>query len=405
MGPLIPYQIINGDLNLLFAFFIGVAFGYILEQAGFSSARKLAGVFYGYDFTVLKVFFTAGITAAVGLYFFRYLGWIDFNMVYINPLYIRAAIIGGAVMGLGFVMGGYCPGTSLAAAMIGKIDAMVFIAGMFIGIFLFGLFYPIFEPLHSSHFVGHAFIFDTLGMSQALFLFILVLVAIAAFAITQHIENNSTRFKELLNAKKLDVRPSMAFLLILAASAMLLPNQRKSMTRENSIKEMTARLIEENHFVSPLKVAHSLVYDMQDLHLVDVRNADEYRRFHLPGAANIPIEQLSDNHIRRLLHAPGKTIVFYSNGTTKAEQAWFFAQRAGYRDIRLLRGGLNELFDVIFADSETTESCGPDHESTQQFLSTAAELFKNGVVSRRSGTGKPIPQAPDMELMAAQGGC
>lgn len=405
MGPLIPYQIINGDLNLLFAFFIGVGFGYILEQAGFSSARKLAGVFYGYDFTVLKVFFTAGITAALGLYFFRYLGWIDFSMVYINPLYIGSAIVGGAVMGLGFVLGGYCPGTSLAAAVIGKVDAMVFIAGMFIGIFLFGLFYPVFEPLHTSHFVGHVFIFDTLGMPQSWFLFILILVALAAFIITQKIENSSTLFKDLLNAKKLDVRLPMVFLLILATTAILLPDQRTSMTRENSSKEMTARLVEENHYVTPLKVAHSLVYDMQDLHLVDVRNSDEYRRFHLPGAVNLPMEQLSNHHVRRLLNAPGKTIVFYSNGSTKAEQAWFYAQRAGYGNIRVLKGGLNEFFDVVFAGGETPEAFDPGHEFTERFISTAAEFFRNGELNRRSGAGKTIPQAPDLELMAADGGC
>jgi uncharacterized protein len=146
MGPLIPYQIINGELNLLFAFFIGIGFGYILEQAGFSSARKLAGVFYGYDFTVLKVFFTAGITAALGLYFFRYLGWIDFNMVYVNPLYVRSAIVGGAVMGLGFVLGGYCPGTSLAAAMIGKIDAMVLLVVCLSEYFCLGCFIRYLSP-------------------------------------------------------------------------------------------------------------------------------------------------------------------------------------------------------------------------------------------------------------------
>jgi len=65
MGPLAPY-IISEEFSLVIGFFLGIGFGFVLEQAGFSSTRKLVGLFYGYDFTVLRVFFTAGITAMAG---------------------------------------------------------------------------------------------------------------------------------------------------------------------------------------------------------------------------------------------------------------------------------------------------------------------------------------------------
>jgi len=67
MGPLAPYEIISENTNFLLAFFIGIAFGWVLESSGFSSSRKLAGMFYGYDTVVLKVFFTGAITAMLGL--------------------------------------------------------------------------------------------------------------------------------------------------------------------------------------------------------------------------------------------------------------------------------------------------------------------------------------------------
>ena len=88
MGPLIGYDIISPNTNLLLAFIIGIGFGYVLEASGFSSSRKLAGVFYGYDMVVLKVFFTAGITAMLGLLFFSLFGWIDLSLIYINPTYL-----------------------------------------------------------------------------------------------------------------------------------------------------------------------------------------------------------------------------------------------------------------------------------------------------------------------------
>ena len=130
MGPLAINEIISENTNLFLAFIIGIGFGFVLEQSGFSSSRKLAGVFYGYDTVVLKVFFTAAITAMLGLLFFSLFGWIDLDLVYVNPTYLTSAIVGGVIMGAGFIMGGYCPGTSFCGASIGKIDAFVFIGGL-----------------------------------------------------------------------------------------------------------------------------------------------------------------------------------------------------------------------------------------------------------------------------------
>jgi hypothetical protein len=188
MEPLIPLDIIDSSWNNVFAIIIGIAFGFILESSGFSSSRKLAGVFYGYDFTVFKVFFTAAITAAIGIYYFHFLGWIDLSVIYINPAYVAPALVGGAIMGLGFIMGGYCPGTSYCGAAIGKIDAIVFSLSMLVGIFIFSEFYPLFEDFYNSGYLGNITIYDALGIPVSLFMIILIVIALAAFYITTLIQ-------------------------------------------------------------------------------------------------------------------------------------------------------------------------------------------------------------------------
>ena len=90
MGPLIPNGIIDAGWSYIIAMVLGFFFGYILESAGFSSSRKLVGVFYGYDFTVLRVFFTAVVTAMIGLLYFNFMGWIDLSMLYIPPTFLQA---------------------------------------------------------------------------------------------------------------------------------------------------------------------------------------------------------------------------------------------------------------------------------------------------------------------------
>ena len=188
IGPLIPMGVIGQGWDLVIALLLGMAFGYVLESAGFSSSRKLAGVFYGYDFTVLRVFFTAAITAMVGLLYFGYMGWIDISMIYVNETFIYATLIGGVIMGLGFIMGGFCPGTSICAVAIGKIDAMIFTVGMFLGILIFSETFPLFENLYYAEPLGPVKVFDVLGMSEGLFAFLLIIVALVAFVVTAWIQ-------------------------------------------------------------------------------------------------------------------------------------------------------------------------------------------------------------------------
>ena len=88
MGPFVP-EIISNEFNLIIALFLGIGFGFVLEQAGFSSSRKLAGVFYGYDFVVLRVFFTAGITAMVGIVILTHFKLLNPDLIYVNPTKIN----------------------------------------------------------------------------------------------------------------------------------------------------------------------------------------------------------------------------------------------------------------------------------------------------------------------------
>jgi len=193
MGPLAVNELISENTNLFLAFIIGIGFGFVLESSGFSSSRKLAGVFYGYDMVVLKVFFTGAITAMLGLLFFGLFGWVDLDLIYVNPTYLTSAIVGGVIMGVGFIMGGYCPGTSFCGASIGKIDGMVFIVGLFIGVSLFGAGYDWWDNMYLAKFLGAPKISESLGLSDGVFALILILVALAMFTAADWAEKKFPR--------------------------------------------------------------------------------------------------------------------------------------------------------------------------------------------------------------------
>ncbi|MFD0763047.1 DUF6691 family protein [Lutibacter aestuarii] len=184
MGPLIPNGVIPYEWNNIIAIIIGIVFGFVLEASGFSSSRKLAGVFYGYDFAVLKVFFTAALVSLIGILYMDYLGYINMEQLYVHPTYLWGAIIGGVIMGVGFVSAGFCPGTSLCAVAIGKIDAIVYVIGIMVGIFIFSELYTVFQPLYEGYFYGNITLMDSFGINRYWFVFVFTIIAILAFVIS-----------------------------------------------------------------------------------------------------------------------------------------------------------------------------------------------------------------------------
>lgn len=193
MGPLSTLANLPEWLNLLIAFFIGIGFGFALEQAGFSSSRKLAGMFYGYDTTVLKVFFTAAIVALVGSQLLSFFGLLNLNLVYVNPYYVKATLVGGFIMGAGFIMGGFCPGTGISALSIGKIDALLFLVGGMAGAFLFAETYPLIQKLSMGSYKGTMRIDEWLGISPGVFTLFLIIAAVALFWASEWAEKKFKR--------------------------------------------------------------------------------------------------------------------------------------------------------------------------------------------------------------------
>jgi hypothetical protein len=181
IGSVISSGMVSPAWDNLFAVILGMGFGFALESSGFSSSRKIIGTFFGYDFVVVKVFFTAAIVASMGLLYFNYLGLVEFSTLYIQPTFMTSAIVGGIIMGIGFAMGGFCPGTSLCATAVGRIDGLVFFGGMFIGIFIFSESFPLFENMYYSGSEGAKMVNTLFGISPELFTFLLVLAAIGMF--------------------------------------------------------------------------------------------------------------------------------------------------------------------------------------------------------------------------------
>jgi uncharacterized membrane protein YedE/YeeE len=188
MGPLYKFGWFDFAYSLQLAALIGFCFGFVLERAGFGNPRKLTAIFYLKDFAVLKVMFTAIVVCVVGLLYFAVFGWIDLQKIYILPTFLWPQIVGGLILGIGFVMGGYCPTTSVVATVSGKLDGLVFIVGMILGSLLFAWLFPLFEGLYSAGSMGAITLPDILRLQSGLIAFFVCLMAVCAFWFVEKVE-------------------------------------------------------------------------------------------------------------------------------------------------------------------------------------------------------------------------
>jgi rhodanese-related sulfurtransferase len=370
MFPLVP-NLISEELNLIVALLIGIAFGFILEQAGFSSSKKLAGVFYGYDFTVLRVFFTAGVTAMSGIIILGYLGWLDTDFIYINPTFVEAAILGGVIMGFGFIIGGYCPGTSIAGMAIGKIDAMVFVGGGFIGVFLYAELYPWFEGITNASFLGNIRIFSSIGISQGLFALVLIAVAVGAFAMTTIIERKVDPEGPAKSFNGFHHRLAGIAVLALGLILVFLPDYKERLFNEVSdpeylkshpVKEMTAD-----------ELAFRIIDKDPKIVVIDVRPAKEFESMMLPGSTNIETQQIFQKEFSEVLGNRHKRKVFVSNDEVQSRTAALIAQELGYENISVLCGGIDHFVNAVILrkEEDVTNTCPFQFaNNTQQSQST-----------------------------------
>jgi rhodanese-related sulfurtransferase len=397
MAPLVP-DLISNELSILSALLIGMAFGYVLEQAGFSSSRRLAGLFYGYDFTVLRVFFTAAITAMAGTLLLGYAGLLDLDAIYVNPTFLWPAVVGGVVMGLGFVLGGYCPGTSVCAAAIGKKDALVFVAGGFLGVFGYGEVYPAIAGWANGSALGPIRVYDSLGVGRGAFAFLLIAGAVGAFAFTSWLERKLHPFAPSASFPVRAHRLAAACALLLGLVLLRVPDRKAHLLAEVGSpeyqREHPARYMEAD------ELAFRLLDRDPKLLLVDVRPEDAYKQMPLPASVNIPLEGLFGREWAPVLGRRHATRVFVDEDGSSALRGALLAERLGYDDVRVLRGGLSGLKRTVLDTPPAASFRTAAERDAERFRAEARLELPRRIAEARGQTSRPKPV-----VKTIKGGC
>jgi hypothetical protein len=191
MAPLTEFGYVGPSAGLLVALGLGLAFGFFLERGGLGNAVKLAGQFYFTDLTVFKVMFAAIVTAMLGLFWLAAAGVVRLPLVFVPPTFVLPQLAGGLVFGVGFVVGGLCPGTSCVSASSGRLDGIAVLVGMVGGILVFNEAFPLIEAFYRSTPLGSLTIPQAIGVPHGVVVAATVAAALLGFAAAERIERRA----------------------------------------------------------------------------------------------------------------------------------------------------------------------------------------------------------------------
>jgi len=201
MSAVFPLTLSTGFF-IFVSLVLGFFFGFFLERAGFSSALRLTGQFYFRDWSVLRVMFGAIVVAMLGLGWLSVAGLLDMGAVYIPEMFLWPQIAGGVLLGAGFALGGYCPGTSVVAAATGKLDGLFFLLGILAGIFMFGAMEPAIHGFNGSGSRGALTLPQLFDATNGVVAFGVTAAALAAFAVAELSESRWRLFEKTYGRTK-----------------------------------------------------------------------------------------------------------------------------------------------------------------------------------------------------------
>jgi sulfur-carrier protein adenylyltransferase/sulfurtransferase len=195
------------------------------------------------------------------------------------------------------------------------------------------------------------------------------------------------------------------FLLVGLGLVLVLLPAKKSY-KEVQPEELLRQISSQSRFISPDIVADRLIKKDPSLQLVDVRNAEQFLEFTLPGAVNIPLQDIFLPEKQELFTLKGMNYVFFSNGDILSDQAWILCTRKGLKNIFVMKGGLNEWFNSFFLLQPPPETSSSEEIELYQFRNGVKQFFTGGEteVLPKQET-ETISITPKAKKSAAEGGC
>jgi rhodanese-related sulfurtransferase len=292
------------------------------------------------------------------------------NLIWINPTYLWPGIVGGLIMGIGFILGGYCPGTSLVALSTLKVDGLFYVLGVLFGVFLFGETVESFSIFWNSSYMGRFTLPELFGIPMGYMVLILVLMALFMFWGGEQLER-IIGGQDLTKAPK--ARYVGAGLLVIASATLILIGQPTNQDRWNNIASEKQPLLDERQVqIQPGELLHTMHDHQLKLVMLDVRQEQDFNLYHLADSILLPPSEILSMVPEFQLEPPNTVFVVMSNDELAATEAWKVLVAESVPNVYILEGGINGWLDALAEGDERIWAIDPTGEDQLRYGFNAA---------------------------------
>ncbi len=374
--PLYPLDAFGYEGGLVLGLLIGFGFGFVLERSGFGQAPQLAAQFYFADMRVLKVMFTAIVTSLLGTTILAGAGVLDYTLLTIPETFLWPQLAGGLLLGAGFIVSGYCPGTSVVAAASGNIDGWLTVGGVMVGSLAYGLLHPWIAEFEMSGAMGVVRFPDLLGLPQAVLAAGVAAMALGMFYGGEALERlfarkRGTEPPVLAAGVRNRVFAGVAAAAVGGAALLFAPPPAASSSPKSS------------GAVDALALARILVERPESIHLVDLRDPKLCAAERIPGAACLTADDSTGAFVADL--PPTRTLVLY--GAADVRELPPPAQRFP-GEVLVVRGGFAAFEKEILSAPPVPRDPTPEALDRYRLVSALHARFTG------AASAPPAPAAP-----------
>jgi len=385
--PLYMNDFFGHYTGLVFGTILGFAFGFTLERAGFGRSTVLAAQFYLTDMRVLKVMFTAIVTALLGITILSGVGVLDIGAIAVPHTYLWPQLFGGLLLGVGFIVSGFCPGTGVVGMASGKMDGLAAIFGVVLGSVLFGFGFPLYENFYHSGDLGVLRFPDLLGMPDSVLAIAVTLMAIGAFIGGEKLERMFSGSQNgagyLLVRRRVFTALAVVAVVSLATLAVTKSEPAQSERRYDTI--------------SPVEFAQMAIESPNGYYLVDLRVLGENSE-RVPGALAVTADDPEAAFVADL--PTTRTLIVYGNGETSALPQ---SVNGFEGDVLVLEGGYDAFAAAVLTAPELGDDPSPQEIEDYRMRSALHAHFTGASVQSAP------PPRPKKQIKRAgskkEGGC
>ncbi len=203
-----------------------------------------------------------------------------------------------------------------------------------------------------------------------------------------------------------------AILIMLAGGLVLLPKYEKheGITPET----LLSNAVSPERYISTDELADRIINNDPSLLLIDVRDENDFKKYTLPSAINIPLNKVLEEDSEPYLDQDEYDVILFSNDNFYSDQAWILCNRLGYENLYVLKGGINTWFNTIINPKKPTENMASTEFKLYSFRKAASMYFGvayPGKITKKSNTSKSVTTPKKIvpvkkkKKMPVEGGC